>query len=297
MKILITGSSGMLGLALCRELSGKHEVTGMDLKQLLAFSSQLSAFVQCDITDKQKTISIITEAHPDLVIHCAAYTDVDGCESDSARADQVNAQGTENVVLAAQDAGAVVYYLGSDYVFDGEKKTAYLESDRTNPINSYGQSKLAGERYIQSNLNKYVIIRSSWLFGPGGGNFVESIINQAQQQRNLKVVNDQFGSPTYTQDLAQGITRLIAQDAAAAGIYHITNSGNCSWYQLAQAIKESLGLRIEIAPVSSEQYLRPARRPRMSILENMRFRQTCGELRPWPEALKEYLNERNRIEK
>lgn len=290
MKILITGSSGMLGSALCQELADKHELVGMDIAGPTSYILHPTSFVQCDIADREGTITEIVSAKPDMVIHTAAYTDVDGCEAKPEKADEVNALGTETVALACQKSGAFLIYISTDFVFGGKKETPYLEQDLPNPINVYGRSKLAGEKFVQSILEKFIIVRSSWLFGRGGRNFVDTLLKKAQTEKTIEVVKDQFGAPTYTEDLARGIGSLIAADTRSNGIYHITNSGSCSWYELAQEIKEITNLDANIVPISSEQHRTSTRRPEMSILENRRYQELTGEtLRPWKEALKEYL--------
>jgi dTDP-4-dehydrorhamnose reductase len=290
MKILITGSSGMLGQALLRELSDKYEVVGMDIRKLPVPGFQPPAFMECDITDREKAIADIASIKPDIVIHSAAYADVDGCEQNPEKAHSVNAQGTETVSLACQKCGALLCYVSTDFVFGGEKESAYIESDKPDPVNIYGKSKLDGERFVQSILKDYIIVRSSWLFGKGGKNFADTIVSKLPDGEKIKVVNDQFGSPTYASDLARAIKTLLTADIH--GIYHITNSNSCSWYEFARAIKEIAGLGIDIVPISSEQYRSPARRPKMSILKNRRYQETTGEkLRHWKEALGEYLRD------
>ena len=295
MKILITGSSGMLGRALCQELSSdKYEIVGLDIVELKAQSSKLKGFIECNITDREKTIANIVSTKPNIVIHTAAYTDVDGCEQNPEKAHRVNALGTETVALACRKCGAFLYYISTDFVFDGEKESAYVEKDLPNPVNIYGKSKLDGERFVQSILKKIVIVRSSWLFGKGGRNFVDTLLNKAKSEKRIELVNDQFGSPTYTLDLAKAIkTLLIAYSLQlTADICHITNSGSCSWYELAKEILKVKGVKgVVLEPATSEEVNRPARRPKMSILENQRYQELAGEkLRHWQDALKEYLS-------
>lgn len=277
-KILITGARGMLGSALCEELSEQYEVIGFGRED-------------CDITEKDQLIAKVSQVQPEIIIHTAAYTDVDGCEHNPDKAHRINALGTETVSLACQRCGAFGVFISTDFVFDGEKKSAYIEEDPPNPINIYGKSKLEGERYVQSSLKDFIIVRSSWLFGKGGRNFVNTILEKAQRESRLKVVNDQFGSPTYTEDLAQSIGRLISMKDNARGIYHITNSGSCSWCEFALAIKEFAKLNTDIVPISSEQYRSPTRRPKMSILDNRYYQEVAGKKpRHWKEALREYLS-------
>lgn len=292
MKILITGSSGMLGRALWQELSNKYEAIGMDISQPTSYFLPPASFIQCDITDREKTITEITSVEPDILIHAAAYTDVDGCERNPQKAHKVNAQGTEAVALACRECGALLCYISTDFVFDGEKKSAYTEEDLPNPINIYSKSKLEGEQFVKSLLKEFIIVRSGWLFGKGGKNFVDTLLNKAQNEEEVEVVNDQFGSPTYARDLAKAIYKLFNLTCVPKGIYHVTNSGSCSWYELARAVKEIADLDANIVPISSEQYHSRVRRPKMSILENRRYQEVTKEkLRHWKEALKEYLEE------
>lgn len=292
MKILITGSSGMLGQALCQELSDKYEVTGIDIVKSTTNDQRPTTFIECDIADREKTVTEIASVKPDMVIHTAAYTDVDGCEENPEKAHRVNVLGTETIALACRKCGAFLYYISTDFVFDGEKKSAYIESDRPNPINIYGKSKLDGERFVQSILKKIVIVRSSWLFGKGGRNFVDTLLNKAKSEKRIEVVNDQFGSPTYTKDLARAISRLVGSTERLSGIYHITNSGSCSWYEFAKEILKVKAIKgAVLEPATSGDINRPARRPKMSILEDRRYQEVTGEkLRPWQDALWEYLS-------
>lgn len=276
MKILITGSSGQLGSDLVRVLSDTNEV--------LAFSHP-----DLDVTDFDKTKDTIVRLSPDILIHTAACTDVDGCELDPNRAYKVNALGTQNVALGCQKMGAQMVYISTDYVFDGKRRESYTEFDEPNPLSVYGLSKLAGERYVMMLLNGFFIIRTSWLYGKQGKNFVKTILGFAEERDELKIVDDQVGSPTYTYDLAQKIGEVIK--TGAFGLYHITNSESCSWYQFARDILQYAGKKnVEVRPITSEELKRPAPRPAFSVLRNY-----CLELRNfslmrhYKEALKEYL--------
>lgn len=294
MKVLITGSSGMLGCALCRNLLDKFEVIGLDKEEAKNQDFSLVQFIKADISKRESTVRAIASANADIIIHTAAYTDVDGCEKNAQLAKEVNSDGTETLALGAKESNASLWYISTDFVFDGEKESAYLESDAPKPLNIYGASKLEGEKRIQSLLGKYAIIRSSWLFGKDGKNFVETILRKNTELKNIKVVDDQRGSPTYTEDLAQALKKLLSCSAQVQGIYHITNSGSCTWYEFALAINEIAGLDLEIEPISSATYGSSVRRPKTSVLENTRY-QECAQdtLRHWKEALKEYLDERN----
>ena len=289
---MITGSSGMLGKALCQQLSDRYEIVGLDINKAEGRKHRIERFIECDIVDRERTVASIVSVNPDIVIHAAAYTDVEGCQRNPEKAHQVNAIGTETIALACQKSGAYICYISTDFVFDGKQKSAYIESDTANPVNIYGRSKLEGERYVQSILKEFIIVRSSWLFGKGGRNFVDTILNKAKGGQDIPVVNDQFGSPTYTGDLARAIGKLLSLTDRPGGIYHLTNSGSCSRYEFAVTIKEFFNLNVNIIPISTEQYSSPVKRPRMSILENRRYQKLTGDrLRHWKEALKEYLLE------
>ena len=276
MKILITGAGGMLGRALRETLSLEHDVVAL-------------ARAELDVTDLAKTRAALARAKPQAVIHAGARTDVDGCERDPDHAWRVNALGSRNVAVACQEAGAACCHISTDYVFDGEKPDPYTEFDAPNPISCYGASKLAGERYVQTLTPRHWIVRSSWLFGPGGKNFVKTILTKARAGEELRVVDDQVGSPTYTRDLARAISRLIS--GPYYGVWHVTNSGSCSWYRFAAAILEAAGLRgTRLEPISSKDLGRPAPRPRNSVLRNYCLElESWPALRPWADALPEYL--------
>jgi dTDP-4-dehydrorhamnose reductase len=276
MKILLTGGTGMLGRALRENLGLEHEVIPL-------------AHADLDITDLEATRSALGRWKPQVVIHAGAWTDVDGCEQDPDRSWRVNALGSRNLAVACQETGAACCYLSTDYVFDGEKSGPYVEFDTPNPISCYGASKLAGERYVQALTPRHWIVRSSWLFGPGGKNFVKTILTKARAGEALRVVDDQVGSPTYTHDLARAISRLIG--GPHYGVWHVTNSGSCSWYDFAAAILESTGLTgTRLEPITAKDLGRPAARPRNSVLRNY-----CWELEGWPplrswsDALRDYL--------
>lgn len=276
MRILLTGAGGMLGQALRAHLSLEHEVIPLDHAGL-------------EITDLGATRMALARSRPEVVVHAGAWTDVDGCELDPDRSFRVNALGSRNVAVACQEVGAGCCYLSTDYVFDGGKSGPYIEFDAPNPISCYGASKLAGERYVQTLTPRHWIVRSSWLFGPGGKNFVKTILTRARRAEALRVVDDQQGSPTYTHDLVHAIARLIR--GPHYGVWHVTNSGTCSWYQLAATALNITGLSGAcLQPIDSGALERPATRPRNSVLRNY-----CWELegwpprRPWREALREYL--------
>jgi dTDP-4-dehydrorhamnose reductase len=275
-RVLVTGAKGMLGLDLMEVLSGKYKACGRDIDDF-------------DITREKETMDAITGIRPDIIIHAAAYTDVDGCESHIDAALTVNERGTKNVAAACREQGAKMVYISTDYVFDGTKSGAYSEEDPTCPINTYGRSKLEGERWVRTLAAHYAIVRTAWLYGMGGKNFVKAILRLAGEQETLSVVNDQVGSPTYCVDLSQAIRVLL--EKGCRGIYHITNGGTCSWYEYAREILASSGLdNVPVYPISSHQLDRAAKRPHNSVLGRRKFeRETGHRMRSWREALRDYL--------
>jgi dTDP-4-dehydrorhamnose reductase len=274
MKILVTGAKGMLGTDLCDRLRREHEVIGWDIKEL-------------DIADTAG-LPAICALQPELIAHCAAHTNVDGCERDPEKAYQVNTLGTWNVARAAQQCNAALLYISTDFVFDGEKGEPYDEFDRPNPIGVYGRSKFAGEELVKQLLTRHFIVRTSWLFGQNGKNFVNTIREQAEKGFALRIVADQVGRPTYTVDLAEAIAGLIANPLY--GTYHVTNSGECSWAQFAEEIVRQAGLKNSVIPVTSAEWPTPTRRPKDSRLRHLALEmQGKDNLRSWPEALKDYL--------
>jgi len=289
MKILITGISGMLGIDLYQTLREEYEVTGLDRRDFPCSPSP--SVNKIDITDLEAVKELFYWLTPHFVIHAAAYTDVDGCEKDADKAYKVNALGTRNIALACQKLDIPLLYISTDFVFRGDKETPYDEFDEPHPVNIYGKSKLAGENYLKSFLSRYFIVRSSWLYGQWGKNFVTTVLKLAREKSVLKVVDDQVGSPTYTKDLSQQIKRLVATELY--GIYHITNSGRCSWYEFAQEILKLAGIKgVKVTPITSEELARPAPRPKFSVLENYCLRLSLGNgMREWKEALRDFLEE------
>lgn len=275
MKVVLTGASGMLGHDL--ELAFRDD-------EVVGFSSS-----SLDVTRLDDVVRGIRDAAPDVVIHAAAFTDVDRCESEAEKAYLVNGIGTRNVVMACEEVGSPIIYVSSDYVFDGRKGSSYNEWDDVNPVNIYGLSKLMGERFVSTLTNRFYIVRTSWLYGREGRNFVDTVIRLLSERDRLEVVNDQIGCPTYTVDLASKIREL---NGKGYGIYHITNSGYCSWFDLAVAIAAKKGIRKDIVPVTSDQFVRPARRPSYSVLGHTMLRLEGIETpRTWEEALGEYLGQ------
>jgi len=278
MRILVTGANGQLGRELVELQAPRDmEIIGLDRKKL-------------DITDLAQCRNVFQTYKPDAVIHCAAYTKVDQAESEPDEAYRVNAYGTRNAALAAQEFGAKFVYVSTDYVFDGRADKPYREYDRTDPQTVYGQSKLAGEQLVQSLTSRYFIVRTSWVYGKYGANFVKTMLKLAEERDRLKVVHDQIGSPTYTLDLARFLLELVRTDYF--GIYHASNSGICSWYEFAKAIFEERGLNVQVEPCTTEEFPRPAPRPAWSVLDQGAIRaHGFKPIRPWREALRSFLQQ------
>ncbi len=274
-RIFITGAGGMLARDLAAVLHGAYEVVAQEEQEL-------------DICQPDAVSEAVHKFRPDVVINCAAFTRVDDCETEQEKAFAVNATGVKHIALACRKTAALLVHISSDYVFDGTKRQPYVESDEPHPLSVYGLSKRAGEDFVRSILDRYVIIRSLWLYGKGGTNFVDTIQQQAQEKKELRVVNDQTGCPTYTRDLAHAIKALLTINPQ--GIYHIANQGVCTWYQCACRIVELTHSSAVVLPISSEEIKRPAKRPAYSVLDCSKFIRATGmKLRHWDAALQEYL--------
>jgi dTDP-4-dehydrorhamnose reductase len=278
MKVLVTGPRGMLGQEVVRVFAKAHTVIQ-------------ARHDEVDITNADQTAKMLALKDPEIVINCAAYTNVDACETDSAKAYSVNGLGVEILARACARSGAKLLHISTDYVFDGTKRGAYTEDDAPHPLSVYGKSKLAGERFIQESLDDYIIVRTEWLYGRHGSHFAGKILDVARQRDWLEVVDDQTGSPTFTVDLAEAIQALLS--CGARGIYHVTNAGSCTWYGFAKSILALAGMQTRVEPVSSERLDRPAKRPKNSVLDCEKFYMQTGQrLRPWTQALEEYMRER-----
>ena len=268
---------------------------GQDLASYLAPRHNLIAIdrAEADVTNPGCIAEVISKARPDLVVHGAAFTAVDDCERQPDLAFAVNGEGTRNVALACREDHIPLLYISTDYVFDGEKASPYIESDIPNPLSVYGKSKLQGEKYVGELVADSWIVRVSWLFGPLGKNFVRAILDRARSGGPLKVVDDQVGAPTYTMDLAEKLEQIV--DRTSAGVYHVTGRGYCSWFEFAKEILAQTGLEgVVIFPVSSGAWAAPAPRPKNSRLANERL-QAAGltPLPPWQDALRRYLLREN----
>lgn len=276
MKILLLGAKGMLGCELRRHLEAMHDVTALDSSS-------------CDITSPDACDRAIKERSPDVVVNAAAYTNVDGCETDRECCFGVNAEGVKNIALACRGRGTLIVHFSTDYVFDGAGSAPYREDDAVGPINAYGASKLQGERFLAEYADRWLLIRTSWLYGAHGKNFVAAILNRAAAADHLEVVNDQVGSPTFAGDLAWAAGVLMEQ--GRTGVYHLTNGGRCTWYEFACKIMQYAGKEtIPVRPIRSDELKRAAARPAWSVLSTDKFsRDTGKEMRHWEAALKDYL--------
>ena len=243
-----------------------------------------------DIADKDQVEKLFISLEPDILVNLAAYTKVDLAEKEKEEAFRANATGPETLARACHKSGCRLIHISTDYVFDGRKKEAYLEDDPVNPIGHYGATKLEGEKRIMDQMDDYLILRVSWLYGPGGPNFVRTMITKGKQLGKLKVVNDQTGAPTYTKDVANAISRLIP--TSASGVYHVTNAGKCTWYEYAMEIFSIAGLdHIEVSPVTTSEFPTPAKRPENSLMDNSKYNALTGKpMRHWKEALADYLS-------
>ncbi|MCX7795574.1 MAG: dTDP-4-dehydrorhamnose reductase [bacterium] len=275
MRVLVTGSSGQLGKAVV-EVFFKNDIDVYPIPH-----SRL------DITNRQAVEEIIRAYLPEIVINCSAFTDVDLCEREKDKAYKINALGPRNLALVSEKYNTYLIHISTDYVFDGEKKTPYIEFDKPNPINIYGKSKLEGENFIERFSKRYTIVRTSWLYGDGN-NFVRKIIEKAKKEKVLKVVDDQFGSPTYTYDLATALLNIAKEEVY--GLYHCANKGVTSRFEEARFIIEKLRLGVEVIPIKSEDYITPAKRPRYTPLENYLLElEGIFYARSWELAMEEFL--------
>lgn len=273
--ILVVGANGMLGRDLIALLGDRGK--GVDIAEI-------------DITSPESVLTVIGDLKPEVVINCAAYTDVDGCESNVEMAMAVNGEGVGYLAMACRDSGALLVQISTDYIFDGGKGTPYLEDDAPCPLSVYGESKLAGEMNA-AFCQEYLIVRTQWLYGLHGKNFVETMLRLGSEKDELTVVDDQIGSPTWTVDLARAIIALI--DGGCRGIYHAANSEYCSWNGFAKAIFEEAGLNVLVRPMTTTELNRPARRPLYSTLECSKLTGDTGFApQSWRSALREYLKQR-----
>ena len=272
--MLVTGAGGMLGRAVVEAATRRgHDVHAATRSQL-------------DITDAAAVRSAIARQRPQVVVNCAAYTDVDGAESNREAAAAINGAGAGNVAAAAAEVDAVIVHISTDYVFDGSKREPWLESDRTGPLGVYGETKLAGERAVAQANPAHAIVRTAWLFGAGGRNFVDTMLALGAQREEVAVVTDQIGCPTWTGHLA-GALVMIAERPAATGVQHIAAAGSCSWNELAHEVFERAHVDCHVLPATSDDFPRPAKRPLYSVLGSERA--DAIDLPPWRQGLAEYI--------
>lgn len=279
LKILIVGYKGMLGTDLFTMCKDKYETVGYDSDEL-------------DITDLKIVKKVLNKEKPNFIVNCAAYTNVDGCEENVDLAYKVNGIGVRNLAIAASQLveEPKIVHISTDYVFDGEGNENLREYDIVNPLSVYGKSKLMGEEMLKSFYDKYFILRTQWLYGKNGNNFVKTMLKLASERDSLMVVDDQLGCPTYTKDLCKAIMEVI--ETENYGIYHVSNSETVSWYGFAKTIFELANVEVEVKPCTTDEFPRPAHRPKYSAMDNQMLRiNGFTELRNYKEALQEYLKE------
>ena len=278
MKVLVTGVKGQLGYDVVKELEKRGmEAVGVDIEEM-------------DITDAASVEKVITDAAPDAVIHCAAYTAVDAAEDNAELCRKVNAEGPQNIANVCKRLDIPMIQISTDYVFDGMGEQLWQPEDKREPVSVYGQTKYEGELAVQNTLEKYFIVRIAWVFGVNGKNFVKTMLNLGKTRDKLTVVCDQFGSPTYTYDLARLLVDMVQTDKY--GVYHATNEGFCSWYDFACEIFKQAGIEVEVVPVTSDQYPTKAKRPFNSRMSKDKLEENGFERLPaWQDALGRYLQE------
>ena len=278
MKVLVTGVKGQLGYDVVNELIKRgHIAIGTDIEEM-------------DITDKNSVNSVIKGNTPDAVIHCAAYTAVDAAEDNEELCRKINVEGTQNIADVCKELDIKMTYISTDYVFDGQGERPWEPDDERTPLNVYGQTKYEGELAVQNTLDKYFIVRIAWVFGVNGKNFIKTMLNLGKNRDSLTVVNDQFGSPTYTYDLAKLLVDMVETDKY--GIYHATNEGICTWYEFACEIFKQAGVNVKVSPVSASEYPAKAKRPSNSRMSKEKLiEQGFEKLPTWQDALARYLKE------
>ncbi|MDM8359967.1 dTDP-4-dehydrorhamnose reductase [Bacillus thuringiensis] len=278
MKVIVTGAKGQLAQDVLRQLEHTGlQVYGVDREEL-------------DITNNEAVQAYINKIKPDAIMHCAAYTNVDAAEEDADTAYKVNGLGTKYLAQAAGEIGAKMLYISTDYVFNGTAKEPYKTSEPTKPLGVYGETKLAGETFVQQYVDKFFIVRTAWVFGIFGNNFVKTMLRLGREHDEISVVHDQVGSPTYTVDLARFMIELISSEKY--GIYHATNAGICSWYEFAVEIFKQAEMDINVKPVTTEEFPRPADRPKYSVLDKKKIEEEGFlPLQDWKKAVACYLSE------
>lgn len=288
LKILIVGANGQLGCQITSVIKKGETRLGKINEIYKSFDIKGPDSNELNITILDSVMNYINNYKPHIVINCAGYTDVDGCESNEDKAFKVNSIGAKNIATACEKIKSKLIYLSTDYIFDGTSKVPYKEYDVPNPLNIYGKTKLAGEKYSSYFCSRHFIIRTSWLFGNSGKNFVKTVINIAKEKGQLNVVNDQRGTPTNAEDLVHHILKLSLSEEF--GIFNCSNNGECSWYELACKIIEYAKIDCIVNPITSQAFKRPAKRPAYSSLDNMALRCTIGDdMRHWEEALEDFI--------
>jgi dTDP-4-dehydrorhamnose reductase len=289
MKILITGAKGQLGTQIIKMLQNMNSELGSINSAYNSAEVIGTASDQLEITDMNAVKAYVSDLKPEVIINCAAYTNVDACEANKDLAFKVNAIGPRNLAIAAEDIGAKLIHISTDYVFSGVGTVPYREYDLANPQSVYGATKNAGDEYVKQFSSKHFIVRTAWVYGYYGNNFVKTIMKAAKEKGHLDVVDDQRGNPTNAEDLAYHLLKLALTEEY--GIYHCTGTGECSWYDFACRIVEYANIHCTVNPTTSDNINRAAKRPTFSSLDNMMLRCTVGdEMRQWEEALKVFIN-------
>lgn len=288
MKILIVGYKGQLGTELIKILKKGCSELGEIPAVFDCAEVQPVGIDGLDITDAQAVEEYLAQARPDVVVNCAAFTNVDGCETQEEAAYLVNAVGPGNLARSCEGIGAKLVHISTDYVFDGSGSRPYTEEDMPSPVSAYGRTKLAGERFVQENCGKYFIIRTAWLYGYTGKNFVRTMLKLGRERGAVTVVNDQLGSPTHANDLAHHILKLAATEKY--GVYHCTGKGECTWYEFAKEIMAQGKVEATVSPCTSEQFPTPTKRPAYSVLSHEKLDAAVGdEMRYWQDALRSFF--------
>lgn len=295
MRLLITGSEGQLGSELKRQLRAGGCVLGELPRELAGAESFCTQFDELDICDEAAVDSYVREMCPDVVLHCAAMTDVDGCEEDPAQAERVNGTAVRYIAQASQSVGAKLVYVSTDYVFSGDKHSAYMTDDACVPQTAYGRSKRSGEENALAYCSRTFIVRTAWLYGFHGKNFVKTILRKAAGSDLIRVVSDQYGNPTNAEDLAYHMLLLAATEGY--GIYHCTGGGVCNWYEFAREIVRLSGHGCQVEPCASAEYPQKAKRPAYSALDHSALEAAVGDkMRPWQEALRDHIDRLEEME-
>lgn len=292
MKLLITGGKGQLGCQLKSIIERKGCDIGNIDHSYIESECRFIGSDELDITKYSEVISYVDSFKPDAIINYAAYTNVDDCEKNKDKAFKVNAIGPRNLSIACEKNDIKLLHVSTDYIFNGEGKEPFKEYDIPEPSSVYGKTKLLGEQYVRENCSRYFIVRTAWLYGEWGKNFVYTIMKAAKEKGHLDVVDDQRGNPTYAEDLVYHILKIILTDEY--GVYHCTGNGECSWYDFACKIVEYSGIDCTLNPITSDKIKRAAKRPTYSSLDNMMLQSTIGdEMRSWQEALKSFISKAN----